>query len=201
MAVRKVLKAGHPRVRATTPAVSEELFDSEQLYRLIDDMIDTMRDHDGVGLAAPQAQESLQLFVYELRPNPRYPDIEEHVGPEVLVNPTITDRSTETEMDWEGCLTLPDLRGKVPRSVEVDVEFRTPDGEQRTQSYDGFEARVIQHEVDHLNGNLYIDRMHNMESLCYDEQYWKYQKDGEEGGNNSGEQASDGSGEGRSSDE
>ncbi len=137
-------------------------------------MLVTMRDENGVGLAAPQVQEGLRILVYEIHPNSRYEDVEEDVPPTVLVNPEVTDHSEGTTMDWEGCLSLPKLRGRVPRSEWIELQALDPAGEPVERRVEGFEARVIQHELDHLNGTLFPDRMESMESLCFLEEYRRY---------------------------
>lgn len=174
MTVRKILRSGHPLLRRSARPVPESLLGTEALDRLLEDMLETMRDANGVGLAAPQVQEGLRIIVYEIHPNPRYDDVEEDVPPTVLVNPEVPDRSGETSMDWEGCLSLPELRGRVPRSDWIDVRALDRRGETVERRVEGFEARVIQHEMDHLDGTLFPDRMDSMESLSFLEEYRRY---------------------------
>jgi len=174
MTIRKVLRSGHPRLRSAAEPVPESVLDGEALEVLLADMLETMRDENGVGLAAPQVQESLRVLLYEIHPNPRYEDVEEEVPPTVLINPEVIDRSETVEEDWEGCLSLPDLRGRVPRHTSLRIRALDRRGEVIERRVEGFEARVIQHEMDHLDGVLFPDRMESMESLCFLEEYRRY---------------------------
>lgn len=179
MAIRRVLRAGHPTVRDGCDRYPEEKLGSEDFERLVDDMFESMRDYDGVGLAAPQIQEPYRIVVYELRDNDRYDVEDEVIEPTVLVNPSIVARSDSTVTDWEGCLSLPDLRGKVPRSESITVEALHPSGETVRREASGFEARVIQHELDHLDGTLFVDRMEDLSTLSYLDEYHEYHADEE----------------------
>lgn len=172
--IRKVLRAGHPLVRQSAREVSDEELSSSDISDLLEDMLETMRDHHGVGLAAPQVQAGLRLLVYEIDANERYPQVEESIGPKTLINPTIVARSAEMVTDWEGCLSLPDLRARVPRHQWVRVEALDAEGDKRTFRAEGFEARVIQHEMDHLDGRLLIDRVEDTQSFSFVEEYQRY---------------------------
>lgn len=174
MTIRKVLRSGHPLLRRTARPVPDELLGTDRLEGLIADMFETMHDENGVGLAAPQVQESLRILIYEIQPNPRYEEVEDEVPPTVLVNPEVLDRSEETREDWEGCLSLPELRGRVPRHTRLDIQAVDHRGQSVEKRVEGFEARVIQHELDHLDGHLFTDRMESMESLCFLEEYRRY---------------------------
>lgn len=174
MTIRKVLRAGHPGLRGRSRDLDEDRIGSNPFEALLDDMFDTMYDEDGVGLAAPQVQENLRLVIYEIGDNPRYENLEVDSGPTVLVNPRIVERSERREEDWEGCLSLPRLRGRVPRHRWVKVRAHGREGEKIERRVEGFEARVIQHEIDHLDGRLFVDRMDSMASLCFLREYRRY---------------------------
>jgi peptide deformylase len=174
MTIRRVLRAGHPMVRQRSRQLDSDVAGNESVQQLIDDMLETMRDRDGVGLAAPQVQSGVRVLVYEITPNERYPDLEESVPATVMVNPELTARSSGLNMDWEGCLSLPDLRGPVPRHDWVEVSYLDREGEKQQRRLEGFEARVVQHEIDHLDGTLFIDRMRRSEDLAFRREYQRY---------------------------
>jgi peptide deformylase len=166
----KIVRLGDPVLRVTAEPVPEDLFGSKQLIRLIESMMATMMAEKGVGLAAPQVGESLRLFVYWV-PG-------EHgqaaVPPTVLVNPEVRTVGSGIEEGWEGCLSIPGLRGLVPRNQRVKVKARDLDGEQISLTADSFHARVIQHEYDHLDGTVFLDRMESMESLSFEEEWQRF---------------------------
>jgi peptide deformylase len=173
MAVLKIAHLGHPVLRQVAEPVSPEAIGAPDVQRLIDDMLETMEDHDGAGLAAPQVHVSRRVVIYGVQANPRYPDAEA-VPLTVLVNPRVTAVGAEQEEDWEGCLSVPDLRGKVPRATRVRVEAYGRDGRALRFAADGFHARVVQHECDHLDGKLYLDRMRSMETLTFLPEFHRY---------------------------
>jgi peptide deformylase len=173
MAILKVARLGHPILRTVAEPVSPEAIKAPEIQRLIDDMLETMDEYDGAGLAAPQVHVPRRIVIYGVRQNPRYPDAED-VPLTVLVNPKITPATTETVEDWEGCLSLPDLRGRVPRFTRVDVEAYGRDGRRLRFSAAGFHARVVQHECDHLDGTVYVDRMQSMASLTFLPEFHRY---------------------------
>jgi len=173
MAILKVARLGHPILRQIAEPVSPEAIGAPEIQRLVDDMLETMDEYDGAGLAAPQVHVSRRIVIYGVRENPRYPDAEE-VPLTVLVNPRITPATKETEEDWEGCLSLPDLRGQVPRHTRVRVEAYGRDGTPLRFTAEGFHARVVQHECDHLDGTLYVDRMRSMATLTFLPEFHKY---------------------------
>ena len=166
MAIRKVAHLGHPVLRRVAEAVPPEAILAPEIQQLVDDMLETMDEYDGAGLAAPQVHVSKRLVVYGVDANPRYPDAES-VPLTVLVNPVLTPLTEEIEDDWEGCLSLPDLRGRVPRPTRVRVEAYDRDGRRLRFDADEFHARVVQHECDHLDGVVYVDRMASMETLTF----------------------------------
>lgn len=127
------------------------------IQELIEDMLVTVADANGVGLAATQVYESVALFLIASRPSPRYPGAPE-VEPTAMLNPEIVSASDEMEVGWEGCLSIPGMRGLVPRHRQIRVRYLTRHGELREEEYEGFLARVFQHEFDHINGLVYLDR-------------------------------------------
>jgi peptide deformylase len=179
MAVLKVARLGHPVLRQVAEPVSPEAIAAPEIQRLIDDMFETMDDHDGVGLAAPQIHVPRRIVVYGVRENPRYPEAPA-IPLTVLVNPRLTPIGAEQEEDWEGCLSVPDLRGMVPRFQRVQVEAYGRDGRPLRYDAEGFHARVVQHECDHLDGKVYLDRMRSAETLTFlaeFQRYWLAQED------------------------
>ena len=170
MAVREILKMGDPRLLRVAQPVT--VFDSEELHRLITDMLDTMRAANGAGLAAPQIGVDLQLVIFGSNAhNPRYPD-GAPVVQTVLLNPLITplegaDGAVAQEEGWEGCLSVPGLRGVVPRWSRIRYSGFDPFGEPIEREADGFHARVVQHECDHLIGKLYPMRVRDFSRFGY----------------------------------
>jgi peptide deformylase len=173
MAILKVARLGHPVLRQVTGELTRQELQSPSMQRLIDDMIETMKEYDGVGLAADQVHEAKQIAVLEVADNPRYPNKPE-VPLQVLINPKITPLSGAMEDDWEGCLSIPELRGKVPRYTSIRVQAWGRDGQERDFTAEGFHARVIQHEFDHLHGKVYLDRMHDFATLSFLQEFARY---------------------------
>jgi peptide deformylase len=170
MSILKVARMGHPVLRAKARALERAEIRSAAIQKLIDDMLDTMREYHGVGLAAPQVHEGVRLFVAALGAD----DDEADVEPIALVNPEITLVGAEVEEDWEGCLSIPDIRGRVQRAHEVRVRAYDRKGERMEVRAHGFSARVIQHETDHLDGVLFLDRMKSFETLTFLDEYSRY---------------------------
>ena len=166
MAILKVSRLGHPILRQLTRDITARELQSESMQQFIDDMVVTMHEYSGVGLAANQVHESRQIAVLEVADNPRYPD-KPPVPLSVLVNPKITPLSDATEDDWEGCLSIPDLRGQVPRYKQIRVQALDRHGKALEFVAQDFHARVIQHEFDHLNGKVYLDRMKDFTTLTF----------------------------------
>ena len=168
MSILKVARMGHPVLRERAQPVSKSGLNDPLIQKLIDDMIDTMHEYHGVGLAAPQVHEGLRLFVALLDEDP---------GPKseatVIVNPEIVPGVTKEE-GWEGCLSIPDIRGMVPRFTEITVSALDRDGSAVELLLKNFPARVAQHETDHLDGVLFFDRMTSMQSLTYLDEYTRY---------------------------
>jgi peptide deformylase len=136
-------------------------------------MIETMYDYDGAGLAAPQVHVSKQIVVMEVSKNPRYPNAPA-IPLTVYINPEITPLTEEMDEDWEGCLSVPGLRGRVPRYTKIRLRAYDRDGQRVDFVAEGFHARVIQHECDHLWGKLYIDRVRDTTSLTFMEEFMKF---------------------------
>ena len=167
MTIREILKMGDARLLRVAPPVT--VFDTDELHLLISDMFETMRAADGAGLAAPQIGVDLQLVIFGTNQvNPRYPDAP-LVPRTVLLNPVITPLSPEEEDDWEGCLSVPGLRGIVPRFKKIRYTGFDPYGDPIERTVDGFHARVVQHECDHLLGKLYPMRIRDFSQFGYTE--------------------------------
>lgn len=173
MAILKVARLGHPVLRKITADLTRDELTSPTMQQFIDDMVETMKEYDGVGLAADQVHVSKQVAVLEVADNPRYPS-KPNVPLTVLVNPKITPLSEEFEEDWEGCLSIPDLRGKVPRCKKIRVQAWDRHGAELDFVAEDFHARVIQHEFDHLHGQVYLDRMRDMRSLAFLQEFARY---------------------------
>lgn len=174
MAVRYVLRMGHPLLRKKSRPLELAEMEWSNFQLLIKDMFETMEARDGIGLSAPQIARPLCVIVYEIKANERYKNLKTAVEPTVLVNPYIISRSAERNLDWEGCLSLPGLRGEVPRHQWVEIEALDREGNKLQRKIEGFEARVVQHEMDHLNGILFIDRMYNLDKLSYTPEYHRF---------------------------
>ena len=159
MAIREILRMGNPILLKVSEKVKK--FDTPEIHELIKDMIETMKDAQGAGLAAPQVGESIQLVIFGVDKNERYPDAEE-VPFTVLINPVITPLTQEKEDDWEGCLSVPGMRGVVPRYKTINYKGFDQYGNEINRNAEGFHARVVQHECDHLSGILYPSRIENM---------------------------------------
>jgi len=162
--IREVLKMGDLRLLEKSQPV--EAFGTPQLGELIADMRDTMAHLNGAGLAAPQIGVPLRVVIFGVTRNPRYPDAEE-VPDTVLVNPVVTPIGEEMEEDWEGCLSVPGLRGVVPRFKKVRYQGFDESGNPIDRSVEGFHARVVQHECDHLDGILYPMRIRDMSQFGF----------------------------------
>lgn len=169
MSILKVARMGHPVLRQKARAVEKHELKAAGLQKLIDDMIDTMHEYSGIGLAAPQVHESLCIFVAHLDPEGRGEG--EAVA---IVNPEIEIVGDGRVEGWEGCLSIPDIRGMVPRAAQIVVSALDRHGKKVSISAKDFPARVIQHETDHLDGVLFLDRMRSFESLTYMEEFSRY---------------------------
>lgn len=178
MGILKVARIGHPAIRTPARPLTPEEIASPALQKLIDDMVDTMKDYDGVGLAAPQVHLDLQLAVIEV---PGRDDRAEGAVPlTVLINPSVTRVGDAMVDGWEGCLSIPELRGVVPRAKRIQLKALDRNGQPFEVETAGFFARVIQHECDHLDGRVYLDRMPHLKSLTYLHEMEKYGRDEDE---------------------
>ena len=166
MAILKVARLGHPVLRQVAEAVPVREIARPETQRLIDDMIETMHEYVSVGVAAPQIHVSRQIAVLECESHPRYPDMPS-IPLTVIVNPVLTPVDEETVPDWEGCLSIPDFRGVTPRYRTVHLEAYGRNGERIELTAKDFFARVLQHETDHLNGRVYVDRMGDLTTLSH----------------------------------
>jgi len=164
MAVLEILKMGDPRLLRVAQPVRE--FDTPELHALIVDLFDTMEAANGAGLAAPQVGIDLQLVIFGFSRNERYPEAPP-VPRTVLINPVITPLGDEEQEGWEGCLSVPGLRGMVPRWARIRYHGVDPTGAPIEREAEGFHARVVQHECDHLIGRLYPTRMRDLTQLGY----------------------------------
>ena len=173
MAILKVARLGHPVLRQPAAPLPPEQIQSSAIQKLINDMVLTMREYEGVGLAAVQIHESKQVAVLEVNENPRYPG-KTKVPLSVLINPTVHPLTEEMEEDWEGCLSILELRGKVPRYKSIHVSACDANGQRLDFTASGFHARVIQHEWDHLQGKVYLDRMHSFSTLTHLQEFTRY---------------------------
>jgi peptide deformylase len=171
--ILKVARLGHPILRKIAEPVSLEQITTPAVQQFIDDLIETMYEYDGAGLAAPQVHVSQQIVVMEVSQNPRYPQAPA-IPLTVYVNPEITPLTESMDEDWEGCLSVPGLRGRVPRYTKIRLRAYDRQGKRVDFVAEGFHARVIQHECDHLQGKVYLDRMRDMSSLTFIEEFMKY---------------------------
>jgi peptide deformylase len=170
MSILKVARMGHPALRTKARPIDRAELKGAVVQRLIDDMIDTMIEYHGVGLAAPQVHEGVRLFVASLDDSDEGRDAE----PIALVNPEITVVEAEMVEGWEGCLSIPDIRGRVPRARGIKVRAFDRTGERVEISARDYPARVIQHETDHLDGVLFFDRMRSLDSLTFLDEYARF---------------------------
>ena len=170
--ILKVARIGHPVVRAAARDVTRDELRAGGLQRLIDDMIETMHEYDGVGLAAPQVHVRLRLAVIQVPASDER--AREEVPLTVLINPTVMPLGDETEDGWEGCLSIPELRGITPRLTRLRLDALDRNGKAYSLEARSFFARVIQHECDHLDGRVYLDRMKDMRSLSFLTEWERY---------------------------
>jgi peptide deformylase len=171
--ILKVARLGHPVLRKIAEPVPPEQITTPAVQQFIDDLIETMYEYDGAGLAAPQVHVSQQIVVMEVSQNPRYPHAPA-IPLTVYVNPEITPLTEMMDEDWEGCLSVPGLRGRVPRYTKIRLRAYNRQGKRADFVAEGFHARVIQHECDHLQGKVYLDRMRDTSSLMFIEEFMKY---------------------------
>jgi peptide deformylase len=163
-----ILQLGHPQLRHSAITIADP--QSLQVQQWIDQLLHQMETAGGVGIAAPQLGIAQQLMIVASRPTPRYPQAPE-MPPTVMINPQILDRSRSTEKGWEGCLSVPGLRGLVPRHTAITVSYQDRTGNTQQQDLSGFIARVFQHEYDHLQGILFVDRVESTQELMTEQEY------------------------------
>jgi peptide deformylase len=173
MTVLKIAKLGNPVLRQVAKPVDLNDLAESSMQTFIDDMVETMYHEGGVGLAAPQVNRSIQIVVLEYAENERYPD-EISIPLTVLVNPVLSDYSQETKEGWESCLSLVDFRGLVPRSTTVTLDAYDRQGKKIKKTVSDFEAVVLQHELDHLKGFVFLDRMKDLTQLSYQEEFEEF---------------------------
>jgi peptide deformylase len=169
MSILKVARMGHPVLRERAQALDKSVLKDPLLQKLIDDMIETMHEYHGVGLAAPQVHEGLRLFVALLDEDP-----DSKSEATAIINPEIIPNASDTREGWEGCLSIPDIRGMVPRFTDITVAALDRNGKPLELQLTNFPARVVQHETDHLDGVLFFDRMRSMQSLTYLDEYSRF---------------------------
>lgn len=167
MSILKVARMGHPVLRQKARPVEKSEIRHPLFQKLVDDMIETMHEYNGIGLAAPQVHEGLRLFVAVI-------DSGEDAEARAIINPEIVPVGPQMVDGWEGCLSIPEIRGRVPRHFHIKVRALDRHGKPLEIDAKDFPARVIQHETDHLDGVLFFDRMNNFETLTYLEEYSRY---------------------------
>jgi len=171
--LRQIAQLGQPVLRQVAGKIADPADPAVQA--LIDDLLATVAEADGVGIAAPQVFVPLSLFIVASRPNPRYPHAPQ-MEPTAMINPELLWASDEMEKGWEGCLSIPGLRGLVPRHRRIGVRYLTRRGEVREEEYADFLARVFQHEFDHVRGIVFIDRVESTRELMTEKEYLRSQK-------------------------
>ncbi len=168
--ILEIIQLGDPLLRAKAEVVDN--IQDWRIQKLIDDLITTVKQANGVGIAAPQVAASDRLFIVASRPNPRYPNAPE-MEPTPMINPKILASSTETVKGWEGCLSIPGIRGLVPRSQAIEVEYTDRNGKLQKQELTDFVARIFQHEYDHLDGIVFLDRLKSTHDIVTEHEYQK----------------------------
>lgn len=168
--ILEVIQLGHPLLRSQAQLV--ENIKSPRIQGLINNLIATVIKANGVGIAAPQVQSSDRIFIVASRPNPRYPHAPE-MEPTPMINPRILASSSEEAKGWEGCLSIPGIRGLVPRYQAIEIEYSDRDGKLHKQELTDFVARIFQHELDHLDGIVFVDRLQSTQDLITEQEYQK----------------------------
>ncbi len=168
--ILQISQLGNPVLRRRSQFV--ENIQADRIQDLIDNLISTVQQANGVGIAAPQVAMGDRIFVVASRPNLRYPQAP-HMEPTAMINPRIIASSTDTAKDWEGCLSIPGIRGLVPRSRSIEIEYTSRDGKLHQQELTDFVARIFQHEHDHLDGIIFLDRVESTQELMTEDEYQK----------------------------
>lgn len=170
MPVLEIIQLGHPLLRSSAQVVDN--IQDQNIQNLIDNLIATVGQANGVGIAAPQVAESYRLFIVASRPNLRYPNAPT-MEPTAMINPKILAHSTEVVKGWEGCLSIPEIRGYVPRYEAIEIEYTDRNGKLQKQELTDFVARIFQHEYDHLNGIVFLDRLESTHDIITEQEYQK----------------------------
>lgn len=160
----KIAQVGEEVLKTPARQVLLDEFNQTQLIEFIDELLSTMLDANGIGIAAPQVFDPRAIMIIASRANPRYPEAPD-MEPEVLINPVITDHSSQTVWEWEGCLSVPGLRGKIERADWVELSYLSRDGESKKVRYEGFVARIFLHEYDHLIGKTWLDHISDTKNI------------------------------------
>lgn len=177
MSILKIAQIGHPVLRQPATALSLDEIRSDSIQRLIDDMVETMRDANGAGIAANQVFQPVKICIVEVRGNnPRYP-YKPPIPLTVLINPVIVPVGTDVFSNFEGCLSVPNIRGIVQRSSHIKMSFQDRTGKHYTADVEGISAGTFQHECDHLDGKLFVDRVFDPSSLCSWENFDRFYRD------------------------
>ncbi len=166
--LRQIAQLGQPVLRQTSEPVKD--ITNPSVQSLIDDMLATVADVNGVGIAAPQVYVPLRIFIISSRPNARYPHAPE-MEPFAVINPELIISSEDAVKDWEGCLSIPGIRGLVPRSRRIGTRYLTRAGLIREEEFTDFAARIFQHELDHLNGTVFLDRLESSRDIVTEKEY------------------------------
>lgn len=170
MPVLEIIQLGHPLLRSSAQLVDN--IQDQNIQNLIDNLIATVGQANGVGIAAPQVAESYRLFIVASRPNLRYPNAPT-MEPTAMINPQILAHSTQVVKGWEGCLSIPEIRGYVPRYEAIEIEYTDRNGKLQKQELTDFVARIFQHEYDHLNGIVFLDRLESTHDIITEQEYQK----------------------------
>lgn len=168
--ILEIIQLGHPVLRSQAQNVDN--IHSPQVQKLIDNLLATVIAANGVGIAAPQVASRDRLFIVASRPNPRYPNAPQ-MQPTAMINPQILANSSELVTGWEGCLSIPGIRGLVPRYQAIEVEYSDRTGKLHKQQLTDFVARIFQHELDHLDGIVFVDRLKSTQNLITEQEYQK----------------------------
>jgi peptide deformylase len=176
MSLLKIAQIGHPVLRQTARALTIDEINSSSIQHFIDDMVESMRDANGAGLAANQVYNPIQICVLEVENNPRYP-YKPRIPLEVLINPIITVLSDEQFENFEGCLSVPNIRGRVRRHAEIQMDYIDREGTPHQKTIRGITAGTYQHEVDHLQGKVFLDRVFDSSSLCTWQEFERHYRD------------------------
>ncbi|MGJ5674708.1 MAG: peptide deformylase [Nostochopsis sp.] len=169
--ILSIIQLGNPILRKKAAEV--ENIQDKSIQKLIDDLIVTVGEANGVGIAAPQIAQPYRVMIVASRPNPRYPHAP-YMEPTAMINPRIIAHSSTVSKDWEGCLSIPGIRGLVPRYESVDVEYTDRNGKIQRQLLTNFVARIFQHEYDHFDGIVYLDRLESNLDIVTDQEYQKF---------------------------